>query len=528
MYIVVTIFDYPRKQRLMTISLRPSAIGAQLLPLINPVDPEEVSLSRPSCQVSSPRWAGWLIVAAASLLTACGGGDSVADDTAAACRSQVNDTPDKLLGCVTLDGVRTHLTALSAVAQNNGGDRAIGTPGYAASVAYVQQALERVGYRVTLQPFSYRTFQSLAPGALAQTTPFAAPIENQVFNFSGSGSVTARVSAPVVTTGCTLADFAGFQSGHIALLQRGACDYLQKADTAVKAGAVGVVVYNNQADGMMMGNLSSLFMPEVSVVGVSQAAGEQLAARIPTGLVLALTTRTLRPWAMTHNVWADLPSPTPTPITLLGAHLDSVPGTAGMNDNGSGTAALLETALQMAKVRPLNTLRFAFWGGEEIGLLGSNHYVESLSAAQQQQIDLYLNFDMIASPNSVYFYGADTGMTPAGGATRRDATPTIQEVMTAVYRQRGVPFKREIDPGLSDHVAFGKAGIPYGWLFTGANKIKTAEEVAVWGGQAGVPMDPCYHQACDNLGNINTVALALNADAVAYAALHFAMNRLPR
>ena len=104
----------------------------------------------------------------------------------------------------------------------------------------------------------------------------------------------------------------------------------------------------------------------------------------------------------------------------------------------------------------------------------------------------------------------------------------IQEVMTAVYRQRGVPFKRGIDPGLSDHVAFGNAGIPYGWLFTGADAIKTAEEVAVWGGKAGMPMDPCYHLTCDNLGNINTVALALNADAIAYAALHFAMNRLPR
>lgn len=512
----------------MTISLRPSAIGAQLLPLANPVHPQEVSYSGASCQTSSPHWAAWLIVAAASLLTACGGGDSAADDTAAACRNQVNDTPDKLLGCVTLEGVRTHLNALSTVAQNNGGERAIGTPGYSASVAYVQQALERVGYRVTLQPVSYRTFQSLGPSVLAQTTPFVASIESRVLGFSGSGSVTARVSAPVVTTGCTLADFAGFQSGHIALLQRGNCDYLEKADNAVKAGAVGVVFYNNQADGVVVGDLSLLFMPEVPVVGVSQAAGEQLAARIPTGLALTLTTRTLRPWALTHNVLADLPSATPTPITLLGAHLDSVPGTAGMNDNGSGTAALLETALQMAKVRPQNTLRFAFWGGEEIGLLGSNQYVENLSAAQQQQIDLYLNFDMVASPNPVYLFGADTGMIPAGGATRRDATSTIQEVMTAVYRQRGVPFKREIDPGLSDHVAFGKAGIPYGWLFTGADEIKTAQEVAVWGGQAGVPMDPCYHQACDNLGNINAVALELNADAIAYAAIHFAMNRLPR
>lgn len=494
----------------------------------NPVHSEDAAFSRESCPASSPRWPLLLIVAAASLLGACGGGDSVADDAAVACRGQVNDTPDKLLACVTLDGVRTHLNAFSAVAQNNGGDRAIGTPGYTGSVAYVQQALERVGYRVTLQPVSYRTFKSLAPSVLAQTTPFVASIESRVFDFSGTGSVTAPVSAPVVATGCKLADFAGFQPGHIALLQRGTCDYLQKADTAVKAGAVGVVVYNNQADGIAIGDMSSLFTPEVSVVGVSQAAGEQLAARIPTGLVLALTTRTQRPWALTHNVLADLPSPTPTAVTLLGAHLDSVPGTAGMNDNGSGTAALLETALQMAKVRPLNTLRFAFWGGEEIGLLGSKQYVQSLSAAQQQEIDLYLNFDMVASPNPVYFFAADTGVAPAGGATRKDSTPMIQEVITAVYRQRGVPFKRGIDPGLSDHVAFGNAGIPYGWLFTGADAIKTAEEVAVWGGKAGMPMDPCYHLTCDNLGNINTVALALNADAIAYAALHFAMNRLPR
>ena len=463
----------------------------------------------------------------ALLLAACGGGDP-ADNEAAACRSRVNDTPDRLLDCVTLDGVRTHLLALSAVAQDQGGSRAIGTPGYAASVVYVQQALVSAGYRVTLQPFAYRTFKSLAPSELAQTVPFAEPIESQVFDFSGSGSVTARVSAPVAATGCALADFAGFQPGHIALLQRGDCSFTQKAMLAVQAGAVGVVIYNNQADAVMGGNLSEVFMPEVPVVGTSQAAGEHLAARIPGGLTLALTTRTERPSVTSHNVLADLPGQDPSHVTVLGAHLDSVPGTGGINDNGSGTAALLETALQMAKVRPLNTLRFAFWGGEEVGLLGSNHHVGNLSAAEQQQIELYLNFDMIASPNPVYFFGADTGQASTGAPARTDATRTIEEAMTAVYRQRNVPFKREATTDSSDHVAFDRAGIPFGWLFTGADEIKTAEEVVLWGGTTDAPMDPCYHETCDDLANINTTALELNADALAHAALHFAMNRLPR
>lgn len=473
------------------------------------------------------RWAGWLVLAAASLLSACGGGEPTAEEAAAVCRAQVNDTADKLLGCVTLEGVQAHQRALDAVARAHGGHRMAGSAGDEASVAYVSQALTDAGYRVVRQPFEFRTFKALTPSVLMQSAPWTEGIPSRVFEFSGSGSVTAAVSAPVVPTGCAATDFAGFVPGHLALVQRGGCDFLTKATHAVQAGATGVIFHNHQA-GVLQGNLGEGFLPEVPVVGVSQEVGALLAARIPTGLTLQLTTQTERRTAITHNVLADLPGSDPNHITVLGAHLDSVEGTGGMNDNASGVAALLETALQMARVQPRNTLRFAFWGAEEAGLLGSTHHVAALSAAEKARIDLYLNFDMLASTNHVFFTYTGQGEAVEGVPARADATAAIESALTAVYRQRGLPYKPIADTGQSDHVPFGLNGIPFGGLFTGADEVKTAEEMALWGGTAGEPLDACYHQACDDLAHINTVALEANADTLAHAALHFAMNRLPR
>ena len=88
-------------------------------------------------------------------------------------------------------------------------------------------------------------------------------------------------------------------------------------------------------------------------------------------------------------------------VVMAGAHLDSVDAGPGINDNGSGSAALLETALQMAKVKPVNTVRFAWWAAEEAGLLGSAAYVDGLSQAEKDKIALYMNYDMVGSPNGI-------------------------------------------------------------------------------------------------------------------------------
>jgi aminopeptidase Y len=209
---------------------------------------------------------------------------------------------------------------------------------------------------------------------------------------------------------------------------------------------------------------------------------------------------------------------------MVGAHLDSVNAGPGINDNGSGSAAILETAEQLGKVKPRNKVRFALWGAEESGLVGSIYYVNNLSEADRAKIALYLNFDMIGSPNHVFFvYDGDDSDGVGAGPGPGGSAP-IEKVFESFYASRGLPFKGTDFSGRSDYGPFITAGIPAGGLFTGAEGVKTAAEAALWGGTAGEQYDPCYHLACDTYDNNNNVALETNADGVAFATLQFAQN----
>jgi Zn-dependent M28 family amino/carboxypeptidase len=227
-----------------------------------------------------------------------------------------------------------------------------------------------------------------------------------------------------------------------------------------------------------------------------------------------------------YNVIAESRSGDPNNVVMVGAHLDSVQRGPGINDNGSGSAAILETALQMAKVKPRNKLRFAWWGGEESGLVGSTAYVAGLSQAERDRIALYLNFDMVGSPNHVFFVydgdNSDNVGAPAGPA----GSAQIEKAFENFYTERGIPFKGTDFSGRSDYGPFIALGvdIPSGGLFTGAEGVKTAEEAALFRGTAGVAYDACYHQACDTFANNNDYALDVNSDAVAYSTLFFSMN----
>ncbi len=402
-----------------------------------------------------------------------------------------------------------------------------GTPGYDRSVDYAQQVLTNAGYRVTRQAFQFQTFVTLSPTVLERVSPPpAGPIPNNVLSYSGSGDVTASVTAlpapPAdATPGCEAGDFAGFPAGTIALISRGGCTFATKAANAAAAGAVGVVIYNNAA-GPVNGTLGNDFSLNIGVTSVTQAVGQELAAT--PGLVLRLRADTFRGIATTYNLLAETKGGDPNNVVMVGAHLDSVNAGPGIQDNGSGSAAVLETAEQMAKVAPQNKVRFALWGAEESGLVGSTYYVNNLSLAERGRIALYLNFDMIASPNHVFFVydGDDSDAVGAGAGPAGSAQ--IEKTFEAFYNRRGIPFKGTDFSGRSDYGPFIAAGIPAGGLFTGAEGIKTAEEAAIWGGTAGQPYDPCYHLACDTYANTNNVAFDVNLDAVAFATLQFAMN----
>jgi Zn-dependent M28 family amino/carboxypeptidase len=262
------------------------------------------------------------------------------------------------------------------------------------------------------------------------------------------------------------------------------------------------------------------FTAAIPVVGASYSDGVALSqpgttARVKVDQPLDITQ---------YNVIAESKDGDPNNVVMAGAHLDSVQRGPGINDNGSGSAALLEVAEQMAKVKPRNKVRFAWWGAEEAGLVGSTAYVNGLSADELAKITLYLNFDMVGSPNHVFFiYDGDdsdaegAGPGPAGSAE-------IEKTFERYFNSVDIPFKGADFSGRSDYGPFIANGVPSGGLFTGAEGIKTAGEAATWGGTAGQQYDPCYHLACDTYANNNDYALDVNSDAVAYAVLQYAMN----
>ncbi len=459
----------------------------------------------------------------------------------ASCDVRTTDNFKKLLLCVTLDGVRAHQSALQAIADANNGIRTSGTPGYDASKDYVVAKMTEYGYNVTVQTFLFNTFIDLGPSILEQTAPGAAAyVEGVDYNEmaqSVPGNVTAAVTAVDVnlvpprasTSGCEAADFAGFTPGNIALIQRGTCTFQLKAENAAAAGAVGVVIFNQgntpARTGLINGTLGNTYAGGIPVVEATYARGEEWAGT--PGLVLHMFVNVFRGQATTYNVLAESKYGDPNNVVMAGAHLDSVNEGPGINDNGSGSAALLEIAKQMRKVNPRNKVRFSWWGAEESGLVGSTYYVTNLSQAEQDKIALYLNFDMVGSPNHVFFvYDGDNSAFPVGPgvAAGPPGSGEIEQLFEDFFASQGLPSKPTPFSGRSDYGPFIAVGIPSGGLFTGAEGIKTAQEAIDFGGTAGIAYDPCYHQACDTYANVKLTALDVNSDAIAYAVLQYAMN----
>nr|WP_052478124.1 M28 family metallopeptidase [Kibdelosporangium sp. MJ126-NF4]CEL16324.1 Aminopeptidase Y (Arg, Lys, Leu preference) [Kibdelosporangium sp. MJ126-NF4]CTQ94248.1 Aminopeptidase Y (Arg, Lys, Leu preference) (EC 3.4.11.15) [Kibdelosporangium sp. MJ126-NF4] len=211
------------------------------------------------------------------------------------------------------------------------------------------------------------------------------------------------------------------------------------------------------------------------------------------------------------NLIATWPFGDANNVIMSGGHLDSVSRGPGINDNGSGSAGLLEVALTVSRqnLRPTKQLRFGWWGAEELGLIGSTAYVNSLTAAQRAVIKAYVNFDMTGSPNPAYFVYSASGQ-PSGSAA-------IQSVLEAGFAAKSVPTELTSVGGRSDHAAFARAGIPVGGTFSGAEVRKTAAQAQKWGGTANVAFDRCYHQACDTTSNINATSLDRHTDVMAHA-----------
>ena len=467
------------------------------------------------------------------------GGLTVAVVGAPATAAPVVDTT-ALTDAITVTGLKSHLAELQAIADANGGNRAAGTSGYDDSLAYVKTTLEAAGYLTSVQSFEY-TVVEYEGSTLTQTAPgdisYDFLDEFYPFEYSGDGTVEAPVQAVDVnlagdrasTSGCEPEDFDGFVSGSIALIQRGSCDFVVKAANALEAGAVGVIIFNqgneNPNDdrfGVFGGTLGTAdwTTDPIPVVSTSFEVGEDLVGT--TGLVMEINVVTTERTVQTENLLADTPTGRADRTVIVGAHLDSVPEGPGINDNGSGTAALMEMALQIDAlgIEPENRIRFAFWGGEEDGLQGSNYYVSQLTKAQIKQHAVNLNFDMLGSPNGGRFIYDGDG--DGFGTTGPNGSDIVEGVFEDWFAARDLATEPTAFDGRSDYFAFIGAGIPAGGLFSGAEDKKTAEQVKLYGGTAGVAFDPCYHQACDTYANISDTLFEQMADAAAHATWTFA------
>ncbi|MBA2445920.1 MAG: M20/M25/M40 family metallo-hydrolase [Nocardioidaceae bacterium] len=448
----------------------------------------------------------------------------------------------RLRDAVTVGGMLGHERVFQRIANNNEGTRASGTRGYKQSANYVERTLTNAGYTVRTQEFTFPFFRNVSPAELQQLTPTPTDYETDTFEYSGSGEVIGQVvptndvmvppgaEPSSSNSGCEPGDFtpASTTEDQVALIQRGTCFFEDKARNAEAAGYDAVIIFNEGQEGrtdLLTGTLSVPF--DIPVVGLSFADGAALYEATQDGpvTVRVFTDTQTNLAATTKNVIASLPGGNNDKVVLAGGHLDSVADGPGINDNGSGTATLLEIAEQMAEldIHTRQKLRFAFWGAEESGLHGSTNYVNELSNAQLGRVKAYLNFDMVGSPNYVRFVfdGNGSDLEPAGPP----GSAQIERIFNRYFSSQDL----ESDPtplgGTSDYAPFMDVGIPIGGIFTGATGIKTEEQAEVYGGTAGEAYDSCYHEACDRVDRLNTKALSEMSDAAAHGIMTLAKTK---
>ncbi|HEY5857205.1 MAG TPA: M28 family metallopeptidase [Aldersonia sp.] len=430
-------------------------------------------------------------------------------------------TPAALAESVEIDALTGHLTALQSIADAHDGNRAAGTAGYDASVDYVAGQLTDAGFDVQTPEFSFDTYDVRDE----RVSVDGRDVQSSVIQFSPAtpaGGVRARVVALPTEDGpgCQGTDYDGLDAtGAVVVVARGECSFADKQRLAAERGAVAVVVTNVDDRPAAGATLGASDAGRVPTVLVGRSDGEAAAAAGEIVVVVDASTST----TTTRNVIAQTKTGSADDVVLVGGHLDSVPAGPGINDNGTGVAAVLETARQLGAAPDItNAVRFAFWGAEELGLLGSDAYVTGLDRDARLDIALYLNYDMLGSPNFGYFAYDGDNSDNEGEPAGPQGSAGIERTMGSYLLASGVtPLGTDFD-GRSDYGSFIAHGIPAGGTDTGADDRKTEAEVAMWGGTAGETFDPNYHTDRDRLDNVNRDAFEMNAETVAFATATYA------
>ncbi|KAL2854458.1 hypothetical protein BJY01DRAFT_205199 [Aspergillus pseudoustus] len=399
--------------------------------------------------------------------------------------------------------------------------RVIGSKGHLGTVDYIYSTVTGLGdyYDVTNQTFpavSGNVFESRL--VLGHEVPASARPMGLTPPTKDKQPVYGQLTL-VANKGCEEADYPAGLAGAIALIERGTCPFGTKSELAGKAGAVAAVVYNNE-QGEVSGTLGTPSPNHVATFGISDTDAAPFVKQLKEGkkidsiAYIDATVDTI----YTTNIIAQTKGGDPQNCVMLGGHSDSVAEGPGINDDGTGTLTLLEIATQLRKYKVNNCVRFAWWAGEEEGLLGSDYYVSVLSEEENLKIRLFMDYDMLASPNFAYqVYNATNAVNPVGSEELRD-------LYTEWYTAHGLNFTYIPFDGRSDYDAFIRNGIPGGGIATGAEGVKTEEERAMFGGVTGDWYDPCYHQLCDDLGNVNATAWEINSKLVAHTVATYAVS----
>ena len=487
---------------------------------------------------------------------------STGDANATACANRVNNTPRKLVACVSKDELWAHMVKFQQIADANPGadghpSRNSGEPGYKASADYVAGVMRAAGYDVTLQEYKFHYFSFVGTPLMREDSPtpqsFGLGTEFNPGPVAGSstaklqpvgGIVVPATPTPSSASGCAAADFAGFVPGNIALIQRGTCTFAQKAANAEAAGASATVIFNEGNPGrtsLFSGSLGGT--EQHPVLFTSYAVGTQLLAQYAPGAgpVLTIDVKAIDdPNRSDWNVIADSKGGDPNNVLVIDAHLDAIYG-AGMLDNASGSATILDIAQQLKNTNTRNKLRFIWFGGEELGLLGSDFYVNTLPADELAKIKFDLDADVTATPN--YVAGV---LDPKDGVelfSRGPGTPMPPSIWapSAIARDYGIDYLDSIGQNHilfsadgTDAFMFQLAGIPASGVLTGQDCCKLASDVDLFGGFEGnfegtVPGDDggCVDNPfrwCDNLSNNDPEVLTFMSKAFANMVGHMAFD----
>ncbi|EDU46237.1 leupeptin-inactivating enzyme 1 precursor [Pyrenophora tritici-repentis] len=404
-----------------------------------------------------------------------------------------------------------NLEAFDDIAKANGGNRAFGLPGYAASVDYMLAKTQNTHFKTWTQDF---------PALFNQISSISFSVSNtsyRVIGLSYSPSTTSEgLTLPLVLgasgpEGCTNEAYENLDvAGKIVLVQRGSCPdgttLAGRMKPAAAAGASAVIIYASDTANVTGGTLSNPNPAYVSTGYINLSDAEPLVARLQAGEAVTAyfqQTQTVET-RITQNVFTETKDGDPTNVIMLGAHLDSVQAGAGINDDGSGSTLILEIAKALRRFNVKNKVRFAWWGAEENGLLGSKYYTQNLLPSEANNILTYLNFDMVSRGYFGVFDGDGSSFNLSGAA----GSAAIEQLFVKHFEKEGVPVTPARFTGGSDYQSFMNIGKPVGGLHTGT----------------GVAQDPCYHQACDTIDNPNPETLTINAKAAAHVLSILAMR----